>query len=232
MVIVPGIGAHNIIIMKRHLLLLLLLLSASLTYGDTHVVHQWREENVGGIFSIYTQYSNGTTQQTIYNKCSICLGIGKCRQCGYSGRCNMCGGRGMRFWPYTGWQPCSMCSGSGRCMLCKGSGKCICSDDEYPGYQIGAIIIKDANGKITNSVSATSFGSEDRVKIDVTPSEPSKASCSSCGGTGIDRTDLKYWAGTVSFLGHYHKGGYPCRYCDKTYEHYHSKCTTCNVPRH
>lgn len=57
-----------------------------------------------------------------------------------------------------------------------------------------------------------------------------RASCSKCGGTGVDPNYLKYWGGRQSWLGHYNSSGSRCSYCGKYDEHYHSRCSDCNVP--
>lgn len=63
-------------------------------------------------------------------------------------------------------------------------------------------------------------------------SENSNSTCSKCNGTGVDPTYLQYWGGVASFLGHYNSNGNKCPYCGKYSQHYHSKCTKCNVPRY
>lgn len=54
--------------------------------------------------------------------------------------------------------------------------------------------------------------------------------CSKCGGTGIDPAYLQYWSGRASWLGHYNSSGNKCPYCGYSSQHYHSKCSRCNVP--
>lgn len=58
------------------------------------------------------------------------------------------------------------------------------------------------------------------------------STCSKCNGTGVDPTYLQYWGGVTSFLGHYNSNGNKCPYCGKYSQHYHSKCTRCNVPKY
>lgn len=201
--------------------------------SDGYKVRQWKEDTYAGMFTIHTEYSNGTKQEAMYMKCTLCLGIGKCRTCVGNGLCNWCGGRGMYFWPYSGWQPCQTCGGTGKCRVCHGKGKCICSDSEYPGYQIGGIILKDKDGNISNSVSlANNYGSSESRSNASSGNGRSSSTCSSCGGTGVDNTYLKYWGGRTSFIGHYNSAGNTCKYCRRSDEHYHSKCTKCNVPRY
>lgn len=63
-------------------------------------------------------------------------------------------------------------------------------------------------------------------------SSNSSSTCSRCGGTGIDSSYLKYWGGLTSWLGYVNSNGYKCQYCGKYDQHYHSKCSNCNVPRY
>ena len=60
----------------------------------------------------------------------------------------------------------------------------------------------------------------------------SRSTCSSCGGTGVDRAALSNWGGVSSYLGYYNSSGSRCPYCNRMDQHYHSKCTKCNVPRY
>lgn len=57
------------------------------------------------------------------------------------------------------------------------------------------------------------------------------SNCSKCGGNGIDPTPTQCY-GTVSWLSEYNKRGERCRICDKYTEHYHTRCSSCNTPRH
>ena len=57
-----------------------------------------------------------------------------------------------------------------------------------------------------------------------------RANCSKCGGTGVDPTYQRYWGGRQSWLGHYNSSGSRCPYCGKYDQHYHSRCSDCNVP--
>lgn len=57
-----------------------------------------------------------------------------------------------------------------------------------------------------------------------------RSTCSKCHGTGVDPNYLKYWGGRQSWLGYYNKSGNKCPHCGNYAEHYHSRCSDCNVP--
>lgn len=216
--------------MKTKIILLIsIILSGLPIYADeAYIVKQYTTQNFG-IREDHYNMSDGSEIVYLYSKCTQCLGAGMCRACAGMRTCNICFGKGGVFYSYSGWQRCMGCGGSGRCSVCQGSGKCgLCSKSSTPGYQLGGVIQKKANGEtvtldMTNRTSIDNMTSSRR-------SSSKKTSCRSCNGTGIDPTVLSYWGGVSSYLGHYNSPNSKCPYCGRMHEHYHSKCRQCNVP--
>ncbi|MDE6535564.1 MAG: hypothetical protein K2K82_06085 [Muribaculaceae bacterium] len=193
--------------------------------NENNVVRKWRENTYGGMFTIHTEYSNGSKQETMYMSCSLCHGIGKCGTCLGNGVCNWCGGRGMYYWSYSGWQRCGICSGTGRCSVCKGSGKCTCSNTEYPGYQIGGIIFKDNQDNVVNSANLVNNGNLGN-NSGSSSGQSSDRTCPGCHGTGKDGDEIVY---RTDYTGK--QADEYCSQCGKwasPHSHRQKMCRVCN----
>lgn len=55
--------------------------------------------------------------------------------------------------------------------------------------------------------------------------------CSSCGGTGVSPTPNSGGSRT-SWVAHYNSQGNRCQYCGSYTQHYHDRCSSCNIPRY
>lgn len=55
--------------------------------------------------------------------------------------------------------------------------------------------------------------------------------CSSCGGTGVDPTPNSGGSRT-SWVAYYNTQGNRCPYCGRVTQHFHDRCSSCNVPRY
>ena len=57
-----------------------------------------------------------------------------------------------------------------------------------------------------------------------------KGVCRSCGGTGVSKTPNS--GGSLnSWVAHYNSNGSRCPYCGGYTQHFHNRCSSCNVPR-
>lgn len=71
--------------------------------------------------------------------------------------------------------------------------------------------------------SSSSSGSNNR--------RSSGGACSNCGGTGVSPTPNS-GGSRSSWVAHYNSKGNRCQYCGSYTQHYHDKCSSCNIPRH
>lgn len=55
--------------------------------------------------------------------------------------------------------------------------------------------------------------------------------CSSCGGTGVSPTPNS-GGSLASWVAHYNSQGNRCHYCGRYTQHFHDRCSSCNVPRY
>lgn len=53
--------------------------------------------------------------------------------------------------------------------------------------------------------------------------------CRSCGGTGVSKTPNSGGSRT-NWVAYYNTSGNKCPYCDGYSEHFHDRCSSCNVP--
>lgn len=61
-------------------------------------------------------------------------------------------------------------------------------------------------------------------------SRNSSGTCSSCGGTGVNKSPNSGGSRT-NWVAYYNQSGNKCPYCGSYTSHYHDKCARCNVPR-
>lgn len=62
-------------------------------------------------------------------------------------------------------------------------------------------------------------------------SNNSNRTCTSCGGTGVSKTPNTGGSRT-SWVAHYNSSGSRCPYCGSYTQHFHNRCSSCNVPRY
>lgn len=53
--------------------------------------------------------------------------------------------------------------------------------------------------------------------------------CQSCGGTGVSKTPNS-GGSLTSWIAYYNSQGNQCPYCGGYTEHFHNKCSSCNIP--
>lgn len=61
-------------------------------------------------------------------------------------------------------------------------------------------------------------------------SKRSSGTCSSCGGTGVNKTPNSGGSRT-NWVAYYNQSGTKCTYCGSYSSHFHDRCARCNVPR-
>jgi len=61
--------------------------------------------------------------------------------------------------------------------------------------------------------------------------DSNNGTCRSCGGTGVCKTPNS--GGSLSsWVAHYNSRGNKCPYCGSYSQHFHDKCSSCNVPKY
>lgn len=142
-----------------------------------------------------------------------------CFVCHGSGTCQICGGLGYtvsRYGYLKGQQvSCGYCTASGRCPACHGKGYTVSQ------YINGNLYIDGQLAPPAGSGSSSSSG-RDR-------NSGSSSACRSCGGTGVSKTPNS-GGSRSSWVAYYNPAGTHCPYCGGYTEHYHDRCSSCNIP--
>lgn len=175
--------------------------------NGNEVVRTYRENRGQNYYNEVTEYANGSKIVSSYGPCTLCGG---------SQLCNICyGSGGMVTAGYGTWIPCSVCGQTGRCSLCRKTG----------GYVLTGIHSYDANGKEIYISPVGGGGSSS-----ISSGNNSSGVCSSCGGTGVSKTPNS-GGSKASWVAYYNSAGSTCPYCSRVDQHYHDRCSRCNIPR-
>lgn len=192
----------------------------------------WKEQLDYGMFAINRE-KNGIRNRTVYGPCKMCRGTVICSNCAGMKICMICQGRGGIITSgYGRYIACVACNMTGRCNICQGTGKCPCSKYEYPGYTPGYATIYGVDGSV---ISNTNFGSggsssSSRSSSSGSSNSSSRSSCSACRGTGVDLSPSS-GGNLTKWVAHHNSSDQVCPFCNRTYEHWHTRCASCNVPR-
>ena len=198
------------------------------TYQDGEKI--WRKDAGYGMIYVCKE-KNGIRNETLYGLCKMCRGTKICSTCQGSRLCNFCQGKGgIVTSGYGQYLPCTACNRTGSCSLCQGTGRCSCTNYEYPGYNPGSTTLYDINGNIISTTSFTSGSSSSASSESRSSHSSTKSPCSRCHGTGVDPSPSS--GGNLSaWVAHYNATGETCPYCNRVTEHWHTRCSTCNVPQ-
>lgn len=182
--------------------------------NNNNVVRKYRENLNQYYYNEITEYANGNKIVATYGPCSLCGG---------SQLCGICHGRGgIVTAGYGTWIPCASCGQSGKCNFCRNTG----------GYALSGSHLYDANGK---EIYVAPVGGGGVPSVTTTsPSNNNRRSnnsgiCSSCGGTGVNRTPNS-GGSRGSWVAYYNSAGTTCPYCSKVDSHFHDRCSRCNIP--
>lgn len=165
--------------------------------------------------------SSNTSQIPMYIDCAYCNGTGKYM-------CTLCAGAGWRmqsnFIMYVGYVTnkvtCELCNGTGKsntCIYCNSTGKRV--NPDHP-YARGG----NAGSSYNNGESSSSSSSSRSSR------STSNSTCSKCHGTGVDPAPSS-GGNRTSWVAYYNATDNVCPHCYGVYEHWHTKCSSCNIPR-
>lgn len=83
----------------------------------------------------------------------------------------------------------------------------------------------------TASIGSIDYDSGSSSYSGSTSSSSRNSSCSACGGTRVN-PNPNYGGSLSSFVAYYNAQGNHCPYCGKYNDHFHDRCSSCNVPRY
>lgn len=161
-----------------------------------------------------TEYANGNKIVAVYGACQSCFGTQTCQLCYGQGGIITAG--------YGNYIACVHCGQTGKCPQCRALGGYTLHGSHLYGPDGREIYVGSVGVSSSSSSSPSSSSSRGTSSAGV---------CSRCHGTGVNPS--RNSGGSLqSWVAYYNPSGTQCRYCGGYSEHYHDKCSSCNVPRY